>query len=114
MSDRTLNQISMSEIMEPHLAHYGVPGMHWGIRNDRQQRAADRRTVVKNMNDQELQNVINRMRLERQYNDLTANRAAKTGRQLAARYATQTLNLIVTTALTVTVGAFIKQKFSMG
>lgn len=52
------------------LAHYGVKGMKWGIRNDRRKLAKD--DPIKNLSDDELRSIINRMNLEQQYRQAVA------------------------------------------
>lgn len=69
------------------LAHYGIKGMHWGVRRTRQQIDADAEDVVKVkthkakvktnrttdvLSNKELQELVNRMNLEQQYSRLTA------------------------------------------
>lgn len=75
---------------EEHLAHYGVKGMKWGVRHDRQRvgrkareqakRSPERRQVdsirktkkkSRYMTDAELKMAINRLNLETQYNRLS-------------------------------------------
>jgi len=60
------------------LTHYGVLGMHWGIRKDgkrgssrtpRSSRRTDR-ARAKTMSDEELRKVIDRMQLEKRYVDV--------------------------------------------
>nr|DAE45029.1 MAG TPA: Structural protein [Bacteriophage sp.] len=71
-----------------YLAHYGVKGMKWGVRRDRSSarmsrirnytgsRSSDtlksaRRKDINKMSNQELQETINRLNLERNYRSLT-------------------------------------------
>ena len=106
MSNVIAGETPLSELMEEaYLAHYGVKGMHWGIRKEPQQRQ------ISNMTDSELRDVVNRMRLEQQYRDITQSTATKVGRKHVARYANQAVNLVVTTILTATIGAYVKQRF---
>ena len=119
MSDRSMGEIYISEIIkESDLTHYGVKGMHWGIRKDRgsssSNRGPSRSAAIKSMPDADLQKVITRMRLEQQYRDLTANPAVKTGKKQVGRYLNQSLNLVITTALTATVGSYMKNGFDTG
>ena len=106
MSSVTLGETPLSELMEEaYLAHYGVKGMHWGIRKDTQQRQ------ISDFTDAELRDVLNRMRLEQQYREITQSKATKVGRKHVARYANQAVNLVVTTVLTATIGAYVKNWF---
>ena len=71
-----------------YLAHYGVKGMKWGVRRDRRASSlnrmrnytgsrtsnalkAARRKDINKMSNQELQETINRLTLERNYRQLT-------------------------------------------
>ncbi len=83
--------------------HYGVKGQQWGVRRSRRSRAAAaKRTVksAKNMSDEELRTVINRMNLEKQYNSLTGQRSttsagAAFAKSLAGNIARQQLTNVV-------------------
>lgn len=118
----TVGDISISSVMEEqeaYLAHYGVKGMHWGIRKDRSEIKSLRKNpatkdVVKNLSDKELQAVVNRMRLERQYADLTTSPVVKAGRKQAAKYANKAVNTLVVPVLTAAVGGYIKSRFDHG
>jgi len=110
-----MGEIYISEIIkESDLTHYGVKGMHWGIRKDRGSSASRTANSIRDMADADLQKVVNRMRLEQQYRDMTANPAVKTGKKQVAKYANQTLNLVISTALTATIGAAVKGYFANG
>ena len=117
MDNRTLGEIYISEVTptEDDAIHYGVPGMHWGIRKDPRSGSGkpSSKTVVKSMSDQELQRVVNRMRLEQQYQDMTANPAVKTGKKQAIKYGNQALNTAITAFLTATIAAYIKSRFKV-
>ena len=61
--------------MENYLYHYGVKGMKWGVRRNRQPAHEDytrahSRKSVKYMSDKELKDRNNRLQMERQYADL--------------------------------------------
>jgi len=116
MPGKPMSEIYISDIVaESDLVHYGVKGMHWGIRKDPGASSGKSSTTsIKDLADSDLQKVVNRMRLEQQYKDLTANPALKTGKKHVAKYANQTLNLVITTALTATIGAAVKQHFANG
>lgn len=106
MSKVTLGGTPMSSLLEEaYLAHYGVKGMHWGIRKDPQQRQ------ISDMTDMELRDTVNRMRLEQQYREITESKATKVGRKHVTKYTNQAVNLVVSTVLTATIGAYIKNRF---
>lgn len=56
---------------EEFLEHYGVKGMHWGIRRDRDN--------LSGLSDQELRQKVDRMRLETQYNDIKRSASRNSG-----------------------------------
>lgn len=83
--------------MEPkdkEISHYGVPGMKWGVRRTQAQldRAAKRRSSTpaakrkeaKSMSDAELRSSINRLQMEKQYVELTADKRTQFGAKQAA------------------------------
>lgn len=63
------------------LEHYGVKGMKWGVRNrsrrDERRRAKtfggskQKKPAASELDDKELQQIVQRMNMERQYNSLT-------------------------------------------
>jgi len=109
MSKVTLGNTPLSDLLEEaYLAHYGVKGMHWGIRKDKQQRQ------ISDMTDQELRETVNRMRLEQQYREITESKATKAGRKHVAKYTNQAVNMVVSTVLTATIGAYVKSRFDSG
>lgn len=102
--NETLGNISLAELTSnKDITHYGVKGMHWGIRKDR--------TDPKQMSNEELQKAVNRMRLEKQYKELTTNPAVHAGRKKVTQYLNQSMNVAMTAVLTATIGAFIKNWF---
>ena len=70
------------------LSHHGVKGMKWGVRRSRRQlaRAAQQRTgkSVKDMSDEELRSVVNRMNMEQQYARLSGGGSRGNRRFIAA------------------------------
>lgn len=68
-------QAMQSETVNDVLEHYGTKGMKWGVRRSRRSlsRAAKASTgkSVKDLSDQELRTVVNRMNMEQQYSRLT-------------------------------------------
>lgn len=108
------------------LEQYGVKGMKWGVRRRRAVSSTGSQSTgpksgptkparpvkksAKSMTDQELNAVINRMRLESQYNQLTASKSDKAkqfiqetllnaGKSTVQTYANQYLNAAVGAAL---------------
>lgn len=84
------------------LAHYGVPGMKWGVRNERKSsynaktskgrydpkdpNAPQTKTInLKDVPDDELRKIVNRMQLEQQYATLATKQTATTnsGKKIA-------------------------------
>ena len=70
------------------LEHYGVKGMRWGVRRSRRQlrRAAKSRDSdrLKNMSDDELRTMVNRMNLEQQYSRLSSGSGSGRNKGLIA------------------------------
>lgn len=67
-----------------YLAHYGVPGMKWGVRRKSRTPSADsarvkaiRKKKVYEMSNDEIRDANNRLQLERQYKDLNKKKRAK-------------------------------------
>lgn len=50
--------------MNSEFKHFGIPGMRWGVRKDRDE-------AVSKMSDEDLKKAINRANLERQYKDIS-------------------------------------------
>lgn len=65
--------------LELFLAHYGVKGQKWGVRRRQSQASKDHATNRKlaAMSDQELQQRLNRIRMEKQYKDLEKSKIKK-------------------------------------
>lgn len=76
------------------LAHFGVKGMKWGIRKDKSssrvtssdaQKARDAQAIIKRhgtqaLDNKDLQHLVTRMNLERQYNNTIAQNPGKVKR----------------------------------
>lgn len=95
--------------------HYGILGMKWGVRKDRKSsgkrkkakrtkvdtRSADYKKTSKNrrrkasdLSDEELKKTIERMRLEQQYNELTA-KDVSAGRKFATKTIERLANMTI-------------------
>lgn len=87
----------MAEV-EDYLAHFGVKGMKWGVRRDRQSsgghkksRGRSKKQDLSSLSNQELQDRINRIQLESRYRQLTekpslGKRAAKATGKLVGKF----------------------------
>lgn len=95
------------------LAHFGVKGMRWGVRRTPEQlghridkRSEDskevanlRKSSVKSLSNKELEKIIKRMNLERQYDDLR-RREIESGHQFVnsvTKYATTAASIYMLT-----------------
>lgn len=85
-------EAKQSAFMGNILSHYGVKGMKWGVRRSKSQleRAAKQRTgkSIKDMSDDELRAVVNRMNLEQQYSRLSSGKGSGRNRGLTQAGAT--------------------------
>lgn len=68
-----------SDMIEDFLSHYGVKGQKWGVRRRQSQASRDHATNRKlaAMSDAELQQTVNRIRMEKQYKDLEKSKIKK-------------------------------------
>jgi hypothetical protein len=57
------------------LEHYGVKGMKWGIRKQRQSVKKQATQTAKKLTNKELQKRVNRLNMEKQYAKLEADRS---------------------------------------
>ena len=88
--DRSKSTSSLGEkVVQDFLSHFGVKGMHWGVRRSQvqlsadAQRAKDVRQVHKTsgkaaLSNRDLQDFISRMNLERQFDQFTPSGQART------------------------------------
>ena len=62
------------KLSEDELAHFGVVGMRWGKRKKKSssEDSGPPKPSVKSMSDDELKSAINRLKMEKEYNTLTA------------------------------------------
>jgi len=77
------------------LKHHGVKGMKWGVRNDK------KRKKLSEMSDRELQQVVNRLRLEKEFRNLTKEVRPPTKafvEDLVSTSASRTRKVIINTA----------------
>ncbi len=67
------NGIELSELTEEELAHAGVKGMRWGKRKKKSSSESEKepKIDVKKMSDDDLKKAINRLKLEREFKQLT-------------------------------------------
>lgn len=63
------------------LQHHGILGMRWGVRRDRGPDGRVVRSTVSEMSTRDLQELVNRMNLEKQYIQLTTKEISK-GRKI--------------------------------
>jgi hypothetical protein len=61
------------------IEHYGVKGMRWGVRRDRED-------DISGMSDQDLRAVVNRMNLENNYRKMTKSSSTKAGETFFKKY----------------------------
>lgn len=62
------------------LEHYGIKGMHWGVRKTSsgpQQTTNTKRKKMSDMSDTELRNVLNRLDMEKRYRTLLAEESKR-------------------------------------
>lgn len=79
-------------LIENALKHHGVKGQKWGIRNKRtsKQGASSDKPKAHQLSDDELRKAVNRMQMEKQYNQLSGgknsphSKAVKAGATFAA------------------------------
>lgn len=88
------------------LAHHGIKGMRWGVRKQRAIVSSSSKpkghddynhahSDIANMtlSNKELQRRVNRLNLEKQYNDLTAKKQSKYTKKLGEKYAENFANI---------------------
>jgi hypothetical protein len=96
--------IKQSSWLDPILSHHGVKGMKWGVRRSRRQlaKAAQSRTgkSVKDLSDEELRTVVNRMQMEQQYSRLTGGGSRRGVVAIGAAFAGSVLANVARTQLT--------------
>lgn len=66
------------------LEHHGIRGMKWGVRRSRKQIETRAGKSVKDMSDDELRSVVNRLNMEQQYSRLTSGSNSSRNRKLIA------------------------------
>jgi len=78
-----------NEEVDAFLEHYGVKGMHWGVRREggsrREAAARSPRAKAKRLTDQELKAAVERLRLEQQFSELS-DPHKKAGKKYVKKY----------------------------
>lgn len=92
-------------IGEDFLSHYGIKGMHWGVRRDTS--GPD----ISTLSNEELKKTVERMRLEQQYNDLARNPRTAAGAKFAAKHVDRIVGTILGAVTSTVVGIAINQAF---
>ena len=71
------------KVSEEFLAHYGVRGMKWGVRKkrsasaDSQRHGANKKKALKELSDDELKNLVNRLNMEQNARRLNPSKVNK-------------------------------------
>lgn len=107
---------------DTYIEHFGVKGMKWGVRRyqnkDGSLTPAGKKRYskpVSEMSDQELRAAINRLQMEKQYNQLTqsqVNKGRKFVSEIIKNAAKQTATNYVSKFLTKEIDDLLKKKFS--
>ena len=82
------------EEAEAFLLHYGVKGQKWGVRRKRSG-SDDVLGPTKNLSNDELRRVIDRMRLEQQYSEMVKNPKKEAGKKYANKLVQDSGNRLV-------------------
>ncbi len=113
--------------MPNELKHYGIPGMKWGVRNDKRKTSSGSkdyqktqkllRKGAKNLSTEELKAVVSRLNLERQVNSASPTTIAK-GKNLvkgvlAAAGTASAIYGITQTPLAKAIGSAISAKMNL-
>lgn len=89
----------MSTSDELLLAHHGVKGQKWGVRNPRDKKSTTSAPAAHTLSDEHLKEAIARMNLEKQYKSLIGNKEHKAGAEFAKGLG-KTLATVAATAVT--------------
>jgi hypothetical protein len=93
--------------VEDFLSHYGVKGMHWGIRKDESSQD------LSSLSDKELSAVINRMRLESEYSRLSSHPSTLSqGLQFTKNHLSTIAAIASSTATLIAVGGKLAARMS--
>lgn len=105
------------------LEHFGKRGMKWGVRNSANQLRTTRSkqkeskpaSKAKKLSDDELKTAISRLRLEKDFVQLTtAETSAKPVKNLLTKHGSKAVNTIATTVTTAAVGLALNKAFNKG
>lgn len=102
------------------LAHHGVKGQKWGVRRKSKMVSKSSIPNIKSLSDEELRARVNRMQLEKQFNDLStsSNRSfGSSGKKFAKEIIKdvgkqQTKRLVVEATTAIAAGALVAIKMS--
>lgn len=92
---------SMTE--EDILEHYGVKGMHWGVRRDRED--------LTSLSEDDLRKRVDRMRLEKQYRELSVTPSSSAGVRFIVKHADKTVSALIGMATTYVGQRALRQMF---
>lgn len=101
--------MNSTEIGKNFLEHFGTKGMRWGVRKPRNEGARVRafgnkgkgkKPSAKDLSDQELREVLNRMQMEKQYSQLTSSSRTRAGADFAKSIALNVARTQITNAVT--------------
>lgn len=104
------------------LEHYGVKGMHWGVRNPRNRSrgsgkkgaGTNNKKLPSTLSDEELKKAVARMELEKRYSDLASGKSSKSkdsGSAFVSDLAKNSIKIASGAATTFLVQKALKSKF---
>lgn len=110
----TTDILEHSDTIESFLAHYGVKGMKWGVRRyNSGGRRQPLKTKARNMNDEELKKAVERLRLEKEYIQITKQvEKSSAGKAFVDKHGSQIASVAIGAATSAVVGAAMKKVLS--